>query len=358
MSAASRDAPQSHPRGSTDNWSPCGAGADFAADRLGATACRFGGRAKLHDAVRRWRRRAAKSHSGRSRVASSAARNTASRSWLLAVIFAACIGGGQAAAGALVEFPNLPGREPVRLFGYLARPDASLSALTGGSSSNAAPYPAVVVLHGCGGISSHSAAIADRLGGWGYVALTVDTLGRRGMEHGCSSSTFQDQAFDAYAALRYLATLPIVDPARVALLGQSMGGAAALYAIDRDSAAQYFSERFRAAIAYYPGCAGAPASTMTAPVLILIGGAEEWKGAEFCERLKAGSRPNSAQINLVVYPGVHHAFDVTELQPGRNSVGRWLEYDEPAARDAEAKTRVFLADHLAGPPSPPQARPR
>jgi hypothetical protein len=112
MSAASRDAPQSHPRGSTDNWPPCGADADFAADRLGAAACRFGGRAKPHDAVRRWRRRAAESHSGHSRLASSAARNTASRSWLLAVIFAACIGGGQAAAGALVVVHEHRCRQP------------------------------------------------------------------------------------------------------------------------------------------------------------------------------------------------------------------------------------------------------
>jgi dienelactone hydrolase len=63
------------------------------------------------------------------------------------------------------------------------------------------------------------------------------------------------QAVDAYAALRYLTGLEIVDPARVAVLGQSMGGGAALYALDRDLVAQYFTERFRAAVAYYPAAA-------------------------------------------------------------------------------------------------------
>ena len=210
---------------------------------------------------------------------------------LATLALAVWLAAGPAQAGSLVEFSNVSEHaKPSQLLGYLARPDAGLSALTGGSSGNAAPYPAVVVLHGCGGISSHSTAIADRLGGWGYVALTVDTLDRRGMEHGCGSGTFQDQAFDAYAALRYLAALEAVDPARIALLGQSMGGAAALYANDRDLAAQYFSERFRAAIAYYPGCLGAPAPRMTAPLLILIGGAEEWSGAGACERLKTRER--------------------------------------------------------------------
>ena len=42
-----------------------------------------------------------------------------------------------------------------------------------------------------------------------------------------------------------------VDAARVAVIGQSMGGSAVLYAVDRELAAQY-NERFRTAIAYYP----------------------------------------------------------------------------------------------------------
>jgi dienelactone hydrolase len=195
-------------------------------------------------------------------------------------------------AGALIEFPNLPGREPVRLIGYLARPDTGLSALTREPSGNTAPYPAVVLLHGCGGISSHSAEIADRLGASGYVALAVDTLGSRGMERGCRSDTFQDQAFDAYAAFRYLSALDAVDPARVALLGQSMGGSAVLYALDRDLAAQYFKQMFRAGIAYYPRCAVvSSAPMMTAPVLILIGDADQLNAAEACQGLKTRALP-------------------------------------------------------------------
>ena len=57
---------------------------------------------------------------------------------------------------------------------------------------------------------------------------------------------------------------------------------------------------------------------------------------------------------LAVYPGVHHAFDVAQLKPGRSSDGRWLEYDEPAARDAGQKTRAFLAEHLVSATATPQ----
>jgi dienelactone hydrolase len=177
------------------------------------------------------------------------------------------------------------------------------------------------------------------------VALTVDSLGPRGIASRCGSSFF-DQAFDAYAALRYLSGLDFVDPTRVALIGYSMGGSAALYAVDRGLAAQYFKERFRAAIAYYPGCAIAAAATMTAPTLILIGEADDWNPAQPCRDVVAHPRPNSAPISLTVYPGAHHGFDVPMLRPGIRNLGHWLEYNEPAAKDAEEKLRAFLAAHL------------
>jgi hypothetical protein len=59
---------------------------------------------------------------------------------------------------------------------------------------------------------------------------------------------------------------------RVAVLSESLGGYAARYAVERDMAARDFAERFRAAIVYYPLC-GFPATSMTAPTLILIGDA-------------------------------------------------------------------------------------
>jgi dienelactone hydrolase len=65
-----------------------------------------------------------------------------------------------------------------------------------------------------------------------------------------------------------------------------MGGFAVLYAVDRDLAAQYFRDRFRAAVAYYPGC-DIPAATMTAPTLILIGEADEANPVERCREMVA-----------------------------------------------------------------------
>jgi dienelactone hydrolase len=242
------------------------------------------------------------------------------------------LGVGAAQAGSLVEFPNVSEREP-KLLGYLARPDG------------AGPFPAVVVLHGCAGFSSGgSLQLADQLKDWGYVALTVDSLGPRGLATACSGP-FINQPGDAYAALRYLSQQSFVAPQRVAVLGNSMGGYSALYAVDRDLLAQHFNERFRAAIAYYPSCA-IPATVLTAPTLILIGEADDWNSAERCRQMVAHMRPDSAPIALTVYPGAHHGFNFAMLQPGRSSFGHWLEYNEPAAKDAEENVRAFLAANL------------
>jgi dienelactone hydrolase len=271
------------------------------------------------------------------------------RSLLTVVTALALMAATSASAGTLVEFPNLPDQQPQRLFGYLARPDGGLSAIAGGASANTAPYPAVVVLHGCSGISSHSAAISDRLGSWGYVALTIDTLGSRGLPSRCGGGHRLSQASDAYAAMRYLAALEDVDANRIAVLGQSMGGSSALFTVNRDFLAREFPERFGAAVAYYPACE-IPAASLTAPVLILIGDKDEWNPADQCRRMVEKAQPGGAPIALTVYPGVHHAFDVAALKPGVRSSGLWIEYNEAATKDAEAKVRAFLATHLGNLP--------
>src|SRR5205085_11837538 len=67
-----------------------------------------------------------------------------------------------------------------------------------------------------------------------------DSLGPRGVADRCTSRGYPEQAFDAYAALRYLTQQFFVDATRIAVLGQSMGGIATLYAVDRDMAAIFY----------------------------------------------------------------------------------------------------------------------
>ena len=70
--------------------------------------------------------------------------------------------------------------------------------------------------------------------------------------------------------------------------------------------------------------------------------------AEACREMATQPQHDGARLDLVVYPGVYHAFDVDWFQPGRNVRGHWFEYNEPAANDTLERVRGFLATNLSG----------
>jgi dipeptidyl aminopeptidase/acylaminoacyl peptidase len=119
------------------------------------------------------------------------------------------------------------------------------------------PFPAVVMLHGCGGRFSRT--VEDGFGpdftALGYVLLIVDSFGPRGVRHRCTGEGPPvDRVMDAYGALLYLAEQRFVDADRIAVVGYSQGAMVALSAVELNGAATLFDRHFRAAVAYYPLC--------------------------------------------------------------------------------------------------------
>ena len=88
---------------------------------------------------------------------------------------------------------------------------------------------------------------------------------------------------------------------------------------------------------------------MKAPTMILIGDADDWNPASACREMAAQPRDEGARVDLYVYPGANHGFNLRELQPGTRVLGHWLEYNESAALDAWEKVRTFLAEIPATP---------
>jgi len=183
------------------------------------------------------------------------------------------------------------------------------------------PFPAVVVMHGCDGVSAHTRAWAQRLVGWGYAALIIDSFRPRGMSNVCSQPLNVPpltRAGDAVAAKAYLQSLPNIAKARIGLIGFSHGGWAALTA----------AGSFTAVVAYYPWCSGqVPANT-----LVLIGSADDWTPSQRC----SGG-------NVKVYSGATHAFDANV---NATYLGHRMVHDAGAASDAEDRTRQFFAARL------------
>ena len=214
------------------------------------------------------------------------------------------------------------------------------------------PFPAIVALHGCEGWPSSEEGRrrqAERYVSQGYVFLAVDSFGPRGIEQACvppPGSASADRLGDAYGALDWLSSQSFVDVSRVAVLGASQGGSAALLAISPVAALQGYNHRFAAAAAFYPVCSPALA-VVNAPLLVLIGALDDWTLAADCQAMMATPAEGSAPKTLEVYPGAYHAFNGQSVRDHPREVfGHHLEYDDAATKTANAALAEFLSRTL------------
>jgi dienelactone hydrolase len=203
------------------------------------------------------------------------------------------------------------------------------------------PFPAVILLHGCNGPFKGMPDWAYRLNAWGYAALMPDSMTPRGVKSVCDTAeqsklTPGDRVGDVGAAAAWLRTRSEIDPARIAVLGLSHGGATAALSAQ----APYGGMRLRAAVDYYGTCAE-PRLHGSVPLLVLAGEADEWGDpAKKCRAYGQALRSDQP-FEIYTYPGVFHAFD---SGPRTKTVfkGHAMAYDRTAAEDSFIRVRTFL----------------
>jgi len=228
-----------------------------------------------------------------------------------------------------------PAPHSVKLSGVLYKPEGH------------GPFPAIVALHGYGGILDYQDEWLRNLKDSGFVTLMVDSYCGRGyycpgqqrsrvlplMQNPMMVSP-ETRAADASVALRYLQSQPFVDPERVAVLGWSGGGTAALIATSN-------SNRFKAAVSFYPSL-GEGRDKRSTPALILAGEYDP-NASQYVSYVKL-AREKNLPVKIILYPGSYRKFD----EPGSttNSLGMKQKYNREAALDAGKQVKAFFSEHL------------
>jgi dienelactone hydrolase len=261
-----------------------------------------------------------------------------------------------------ISFESATPKDPDRVEGRLTRPDG------------AGPFPALVLLHGCHGVSPQVNAWARWLAERGYVAFVVDSFGPRKEPADCKADGKPDapanERFDdAIGALKYLQTQPFVIPDRVASFGWSQGGVFAMAVINGPTLERARARGvvlpkvgYAAAVAMYPGgCRDYAKELVIRPLLLLIGGSDDWTPPQYCREMAANVKARGADVTLVEYKGAYHYFDVVGQQKevlkdieqpfNLGTFGVTVAYDADAAADAQRQVEIFLGRALKGAPS-------
>jgi dienelactone hydrolase len=176
--------------------------------------------------------------------------------------------------------------------------------------------PAVILVHGSGGINSGHEFWAKLFNEMGIASFVIDSFSGRGLV-----DVNADQAqlgrlnmvLDTYRAYDVLIAHPRIDPARIVAMGFSRGGQAVL-----DASFIRFQEMWRPSVAFaayiplYAPCGVAflrDTEVSGVPIRQFHGAADDYVPAGACrayyERLRAAGK----DVELTVFPDAHHAFD-------------------------------------------------
>ena len=182
--------------------------------------------------------------------------------------------------------------------------------------------PAVVLIHGSGGIGAGPDMWAHILNGAGIATFILDSFSGRNIV-----STVEDQdqlnslsmTLDAYRALDVLAAHPRIRADRIAVWGFSKGAVPALYsAVERFRKSFGSDHRFAAHVGFYTPCNIAyddDARLSPVPIRLYHGSSDDYVNPAACRDLVPRLKAAGADIALTEYANGQHGFDSPTSPP-------------------------------------------
>lgn len=189
-----------------------------------------------------------------------------------------------------------------------------------------AKFPAVVLIHGSGGVGSNIDMWVHELNKAGIATLIVDSFSGRGI-----TSTVQDQTLlhslammvDSYRALDMLAKHPRIDASKISIMGFSKGAVASIFSSTTRFKEMYGSSaKFASHIGLYTPCntrfMGDSAVTGV-PMRLFHGTADDYVNVVPCRAYVQELKSKGVDISLTEFADTQHGYD-SPLSPRKLAV--------------------------------------
>ena len=235
---------------------------------------------------------------------------------------------------------------------------------------SAGQYPALIALHGAGGVFPYQLWWASEISKMGYVVLFIDHYCTRGYlcEHASDDKDSRrgtimrnweqvspkQRVMDAVAAYKWLSMQNYVKNDKIGLIGWSWGGSSAIFAQKLSGRLSLPNGGFKATISFYPNLKyliGKPSWERTGPIeqplLILYGRNDTLESDEAYDELESSDFPGP--IEIIGFDGAVRKFD--ELGDFRTKyhpmVGDFAKgFDQESFERSVTEVKKFLTEHL------------
>ena len=189
-----------------------------------------------------------------------------------------------------------------------------------------AKFPAVVLIHGSGGISGSMDLWVHALNQAGIATLVIDTFSGRGV-----TSTVQDQSLlhslammvDAYRGLDLLAKHPRIEPSKISIMGFSKGAVASVFSASTRFKAMYGSSaKFASHIGLYTPCNTrfmGDTNLTGSPMRFFHGTTDDYVNVVPCRVYVAELKTKGVDISLTEFANTQHGYD-SPLAPEKLAV--------------------------------------
>lgn len=179
-----------------------------------------------------------------------------------------------------------------------------------------AKFPAVVLIHGSGGVSGSMDLWVHALNQAGIATLVVDTFSGRGI-----TSTVQDQTLlhslammvDSYRALDLLAKHPRIDASKISIMGFSKGAVASMFSASTRFKAMYGSSaQFASHIGLYAPCNTrfiGDTDVTGSPMRFFSGISDDYVSVGPCRTLVAELKSKNVDVTLAEFENTQHSYD-------------------------------------------------